>query len=131
MEEAIKKINDEMQKYPGDMYTEIIGHYLIDRASAEPEVAGQILKAEKTLARSLEAVKAAAQKIKKGEVAVLTPAQVFGEIDRYFGLTPNVAAQYKSMGMDEAARQQEPPLTVVKGGRPARGKVNIDLDDFL
>lgn len=37
MENAIAKINAEMQKDPDNTYLEIVGHYIIDRC-AEPAV---------------------------------------------------------------------------------------------
>lgn len=131
MEEAIQKINDEMQKNPNDPYTEIIGHYLIDRAGSEPDAAGKILREGKSLPDAMAQVMLLAKKKQNRNTAVLTPDQVFGEIDSYFGFEPDPAAWYRSLGIKEAPRQQEPSFTVLEGDRPAKGRVDIDLDDFL
>lgn len=147
MEEAIKKINDEMQKDPNNTYMEIIGHYLIDRATAEPMVAAAINEPKKTLKGAMDEIIKVAQKKKKGNVAVLTPPQVFETVDKYFGMTPNHAAMYKSLGMDMTAvavptvnnvtsaparAASAPPLQILPGGKKAKkSRVDIDLDDFF
>lgn len=131
MEEAIKKINDEMQKNPSDPYTEIIGHYLIDRAGEEPEVARQIMQGGKSLTAAMMQVTELARKKQNKQVAVLTPGQVFGEIDRHFGIQPDPAAQCRSLGIKGGAAAAGAAPGHIEGGRPARGKVDIDLDDFL
>ena len=68
--EAIQKINAEMQKNPTDPYTEIIGHYIIDRCG-DDATAALILKDGKT--------------------------QVFGAVDRYFSMATDLKAQQKAL----------------------------------
>lgn len=142
MEEAIKKINDEMQKDPNNTYMEIIGHYLIDRATAEPMVAAAINEPKKTLKDAMDKVMESAKKKKQGNVAVLTPDQVFEVIDDYFGLVRNAAAMYKSLGMDLSAvaaaaavsdvvAAAAPRPIVLQGGKAKKSRVDIDLDDFF
>ena len=126
---------------------EIIGQYLIDRAAAEPMVAAAINEPKKTLKDAMDEILKVAQKKRKGNVAVLTPPQVFEVVDKYFCLTKNEAAMYKSLGMPMAAvaaTEQEgvvccetsptPPLQILPGGKAAKAKknrVDIDLDDFF
>lgn len=148
MEEAIKKINDEMQKDPKNYLMEILGHYLIDRATAEPMVAEAIMESKCTLKGAVAEVTKAAQKKKNGNMAMLTHMDVFGAVDNYFGLTPNHAAMYKSLGVDMtamAAAQEEVPVgsydtkqaaaaprpIVLQGGKAKKSRVDIDLDDFF
>ena len=107
--EAIQKINAEMQKRADDPYTEIIGHYIIDRCGDEA-VANLVLKDGKTLEGAMKAVVTAASKAKCGNVAVLTPDRVFGEVDKYFGLTTDTRAQQEA-------------LATVPGGRTATEQV--------
>lgn len=122
IEKAIEKINAEMQKNPDDQYTEIIGHYVIDRCGDET-VANLVLKDGKTLEGAMKAVVTAASKAKHGNVAVMTPDRVFGEIDRYFGLTTDARAQQRAM------------MTVPGGGTATEQvrekKLVLDLTDFL
>ena len=124
-DEAIAKINAEMQKNPNDLYTEIIGQYIIDRCSDEA-VAAKAAAPGKSLAGAMSAVMAAAKakKSAKNSVAVLTPAAVFGEVDKYLGIPEDRAAQAAAM---MAAGGQAPAVPEVK---PA-GKVSLDLADFL
>lgn len=147
MEEAIKKINDEMQRDPNNTYMEIIGHYLIDRATAEPMVAAAINEPKKTLKGAMEKVRAIAGKKKHVGVSVLTHLEVFPAVDDYFGIEKNEIAMYKSFGIDmemvarlvgnyatEAQVATAPPLQVLPGGKGAKTKknrVDIDLDDFF
>jgi len=119
-ERAIEKINAEMQKTPDDLYTEILGHYIIDRCG-EPGTAEKVLDEQKSLKGAMEAVRGLASKKKSGAVAVLTPAQVFGEIDRYFGFETDRAAQGQAMAAAGAAPVEAPKP---KG-------LALDLADFL
>ena len=128
-----------MQKDPTNTYMEIIGHYLIDRAMAEPETAAAINEPKKTLKGAMDEVMKMAQKNKKGNVAVLTPPQVFGVIDQYFRLEANVWAMYKAIGMtsqedsqpvDHEMKDTTRPV-VLQGGKAKKNRVDIDLDDFL
>ena len=81
-EEAIGKINGEMQKSPDDRVLEAIGHYLIDRITdADAEKVR-----DKTLAGAVEKMRSAAQKVARGGVGVLTDEEGFAIVRRYFGL---------------------------------------------
>ena len=122
-DKAIAKINAEMQKNPNDLYTEIIGQYIIDRCSDEA-VAAKAADPGKSLTGAMSAVRGAARKSAKNGVAVLTPAAVFGEVDKYLGIPEDRAAQTAAM---MAAGGQGPAVPEVK---PA-GKVSLDLADFL
>lgn len=120
IDRAIEKINAEMQKDPSNRYMEIIGHYVIDRC--DEALAAKIAEG-KTLKDAMTAVERRAGKAKKGNVAVLTPGEVFGEVDKYFGLPADTAAQWKAMGLQPAeAPEREHPRT---------SSADIDLADFL
>lgn len=93
---AIEKINAEMQKNPDDLYTEIIGHYIIDRC-LDASVASKVAAEGKTLKGAMDAIYEKAKKAKKGNVAVLLPSDVFGTVDQYFGIATDVEAQQKAM----------------------------------
>lgn len=93
---AIEKINAEMQKNADDAYTEIIGHYIIDRCD-NADVAARVGADGKTLSDAMSAVISAARKKQKNNCAVLLPNEVFGEVDKYFGIPTNTAAQEAAM----------------------------------
>lgn len=120
--EAIQKINAEMQKNPTDPYTEIIGHYIIDRCG-DDATAALILKDGKTLDGAMKAVTGVASKAKHGNVAVLTPAQVFGAVDRYFSMATDLKAQQKALAGLGA------PVQVADEREPAK-KLGLDLARF-
>ena len=126
MEKAIEKINTEMQKNANDPYTEIIGQYVIDRC-ADPDVAGKVMQNGKTLKGAMEAITKRAQSQCHGNVAVLMPAAVFGEVDKYFGITTDEAAQAAAMYAAAGGTGAIPQ-------RPAEPKSNViklDLESFL
>ena len=137
-EEAIRKINDEMQENPQDTYTEILGHYLIDRA-ADPGVAARLLEENKNLKGAMKEVMAGARKKQKGNVAVMTPDEVFDTVDTYFSIPKAPAARYRALGIalpeaGQGSREAEPAgpaITVLGGSRTAKRAVEIDLNDFL
>lgn len=119
---AVEKINNEMQQNASDTYTEILGQYIIDRCGEDPAVDAAVAEDGKTLKGAMAAVYSVAQSKKHGSVSVLTPAQVFGAVDKYFGLKEDVRAQLRAMNMsgDDAPHQA-----------PAASGNVIDLADFL
>lgn len=121
--QAIEKINTEMQKNPTDQYTEIVGQYIIDRCTSDPDGA-LVAKEGKTLAGAMTAVMERAKKAKHGNYAVLLPAQVFGAVDEYFGMQTDEEAQERAM-MAACGATHTPVAP------PAAKKVALDLADFL
>lgn len=63
IEDAIKKINLQIQMSPNDKYRALIGEYIIDQITTEA-AAEQILQAEKTLNRALVEITKKAEKQK-------------------------------------------------------------------
>lgn len=100
IEKAIEKINAEMQKDPSNHYVEIIGHYIIDRC--DEALAAKIAEG-KTLKGAMTAVEQRARNVKTGNVAVLTPGEVFDEVDKYFGLTTDTENGVRIGGNDGTA----------------------------
>ena len=128
-DQAIAKINAEMQKNPSDPYTEIIGHYVIDRCMNE-SAAAKVCADKKTLKGAMEAVMTEARKaIPKnhgsGVGVYMPPGDVFGAVDRYFGLPIDLAAQQKAMSTAGGAAHTQP----APPEPPA--KVKFDLADFF
>ncbi len=127
IEKAIKKINGEMQKDPENLYMEIIGHYIIDRCGCE-EVAARVAEEGKTLSGAMDAVMKKAQTSKKGNVAILTHAVVFAEVDKYFGISQDERAQEAAM-MTAGAPGGSVPAPIAKAGSGKR--LALDLSDFI
>ena len=122
---AVEKINAEMQKRPDDPYTEIIGHYIIDRCGLDADCERKAAAEKKTLAGAMDAVWAAAKKKAMNGCAVLTPDAVFGEVDRYFGLPADELAQLRAMRGVGASAPAVPEAPA------AQAAVSLDLTDFL
>ena len=70
------------------------------------------------------AVMERAKKAKRGNYAVLLPAQVFGAVDEYFGMQTDEEAQERAMMA--ACGATHTPVTP-----PAAKKVALNLADFL
>lgn len=122
IDKAIETINAEMQKDPADRYLEILGHYIIDRCD---ETLAAKITGGKTLKGAMELVLKKARNAKKGNVATLTPGQVFGEVDKYFGLPTDDAAQWRAIGLTHAGAAA--PVEE----QPRYSSKNIDPLDFL
>lgn len=118
IDKAIEKINAEIQKDPSDRYMEIVGHYIIDRC--DEALAARIAEG-RTLKDAMTAVERKAQSVRNGRSVVpMTPDELFGEVDKYFGLPTDIAAQWKAIGF--SLSRTDPPAG--RGG-------NIDLADFF
>lgn len=120
MDKAVEKINEEMQKNPNDPYTEVIGHYIIDRCM-DADAAEKVAADGKTLKGAMQAVMKKAEKVKQGNVAVLLPGAVFEAVDRYFGMRKDTAAQDKAL-RGACGATPEPPKQVASV---------LNLEDFL
>lgn len=118
--EAIAKINAEMQKDPNNGQVEIIGHYIIDRASLEPECADLITVEDKTLTGAMKTLMDSARKKAKNRCAILTHQEVFSIIDQYFGFTLNEGAQMRALGISSPIKPQ-----------PKKENVAVNLADFF
>lgn len=122
---AFEKINTEMQKRPDDLYMEIIGHYIIDRCGADKTCEKKASAEEKTLTGAMAAVRNAAQKKAVSNCAVLTPDEVFSNIDKYFGFPADGGAR-------ERATASVSGVSVSAQAVPtAPAAVSLDLSDFL
>ena len=117
IEEAIKKINEEVQKNHKNTYLVMVGEHIIDCITTEI-AAEQVLAEKKTLSGCLQDITAKAQKRKQGNVAVIDDATVYGWAREYFGL-------------DKA--EQKPQLEVVKTQTIAEEtkKSRLSMDDFF
>lgn len=122
---AVEKINTEMQKRPDDPYTEIIGHYIIDRCGLDADCERKAAAEKKTLEGAMDAVRAAAKEKAVNGCAVLTPDAVFGEVDRYFGFPADELAQLRAMRGVGASAPAVPEAPA------AQAAVSLNLTDFL
>lgn len=112
IEEAIKKINTEIQKDPKNRYLALVGEHIIDQINTEA-AAEAVLHEKKNLAGAMQKIQTEAAKKKYGNCAVIEDAVVYGWARDYFGLTG-----------EEAENPQTPAEAPKKG-------VCVKLEDFF
>lgn len=123
LEQALKKLQDEMDKEKNNSYVVFIGGYLKTHIQAHPADAALIMDEKKTIAGSLEKMKGIASKQKIGNVAVIAPDQGFKIINEYFGIHGEMPA---------AAEPKAPvPVEVPAPAAAAPVGLDISLDDLL
>lgn len=91
LENAIKKLKTEMEQNKNNSYIQVVGGYLLQHINTNPQDAEKILVADKTIAKSLEAMRTEASKKKVGSCAVLTDQEGFAVVLRYFDIKGTAA----------------------------------------
>ncbi|AZS17409.1 hypothetical protein [Paenibacillus lutimineralis] len=121
MNEAVEKLQAEIGSSKNNPYVKVIGEFLISHIQSNPDEAGKIMVADKTIAKSLDAMKVEARKKAVNGMAMLTDAEGFAVVLKYFdiGGQPAAAAQ----AFTEAPKQ----LAQLES---ATG-FNVNLDDLL
>lgn len=85
-ENAISKIESEMNQNSNNSYIKVIGEFLLQFINENSEVAEKIMVEDKTIAKSLDAMKKVAEKKKTGNFAMLTPEEGFKAVLDYFDI---------------------------------------------
>lgn len=86
MEQALARIHEEMDKNKDNEYVQCVGAYLADYLRSNPGAAAAILVEGKTIAGSLDAMRKVAEGKKKGNMAVLTPAEGYKAVLDYYDI---------------------------------------------
>jgi hypothetical protein len=84
METAIKKLETEISSTPNNQYVKLIGEFLIGHVKSNPAEAAKIMAEDKTIAKSLEAMKNEAKKKAVNGMAMLTDEEGFAIVLKYF-----------------------------------------------
>ena len=116
LDQAIAKIKAEMDKKDG--YAQAVGAFLLQHLDANPAAAEKILTEGKTIKGSLAEMRKEAEKKKVGNCAVLTDAEGFAVVLRYYGIE------------DKTQAAPAPAPAVPKTGRKDVD-FDIRLDDLL
>jgi hypothetical protein len=119
MEQAIAKLRAEMEETKGNPYVQVIGNFLIQHIDANHEAAEKIMTEGKSIAKSLEAMQAEAKKKQSGGMAMLTDAEGYAIVLKYY----------------EINGQPVEPIpaaipTPVAAPKP-QGRFNVSLDELL
>lgn len=118
IEEAIKKINGEVQKNHSNTYLVMVGEHIIDCITTE-EAAEQVLRGGKNLQGCLSHIQGEARKKQTGNVAVIDDVTVYRWAREYFALEET---------------EQKPYLELVKTQTPAeepKKSKRLSMDDFF
>jgi hypothetical protein len=111
LNEAIKKIQDEIEAEKSNSYVLYVGKQMIEHINKNPGYAQNILEEGKTIKGSLEEMRKEAAKVKQGNMAVIPPDQGMRIVFDYFGIKEVVEEEIEDV-------------------RPKRN-VNISLDDLF
>ena len=114
LDNAIKKLTDEMEKAQGNAYINHVGAFLIGHIKFHPDHAEKILAEGKTIHGSLAAMRDEAKKKQSGGCSVLTDQEGFEIVLKYFGIDGSAPAS-------EAG--QAPP--------EKKQRFEVNLDDLL
>lgn len=83
---AIEKLQSEMTKNTTNSYIQVVGGFLLQHLSENPQDADKILVIDKTIGKSLDEMQKAAGKKKVGNTAMFTPQEGFEIVMKYFGI---------------------------------------------
>ncbi|MFE0394732.1 hypothetical protein ACFW4G_03530 [Paenibacillus lactis] len=124
MEQAVQKLQDEIAGSQNNPYIQVIGNFLIQHVQANPGCAEKILENGKSIAKSLDAMKSEARKKQSNGMAMLTDAEGYAIVLRYFGIDGQPAA-----AAPQSAPAQVSPTQDIKPDPAPR--FDVKLDDFL
>lgn len=85
LEKAIEKLKKEMESNK-DACIQRIGNFLLEQLNVNPAASEKILAQDKTIVKSFNEMRKAAEKKKVGNCAVLTDQEGFDIVLKYFGI---------------------------------------------
>lgn len=113
MKKAIEKLQKEMDSK--DKYIQVVGTYLIGYVNQNNDFAEHIVKKGRTIAGSLNAMKAVAKKNQSNGVGILTDEEGFEIVIKYFEAPV------------EVKKKEEPK---VEEKEPVENNIDDDLEDI-
>lgn len=124
--DAISKLKTEITESKNP-YVQLVGQFLLQHVENNPEDAACILKTDKSIMKSLEAMRKVAEKKRVGNMAVLSDDEGFAIVLNYFKTEEPAPADKKAQ--PAVAKQAEP----VKPEQEAAGgsEEDFDFDDLL
>lgn len=104
LNQAIKKLETEMNASKANAYIQLVGSHLISAVRQDESIAANLINHDKTIEGSLSHMRKVAEKSKVGNMAVLTPEQGFKAVMEYFdikGAVPVIVATTPSASTQE------------------------------
>ena len=86
VQEAIKKINDEMDKEKTNPFVRVIGNILLEYLDVDPGAAEKIINKDKAIGKSLDEMRKLAETKKVGNCAMLTDQEGFEIVLKYYDI---------------------------------------------
>lgn len=122
---AVAKLKTEIEQSKNNSYIQVVGEFLLSHLEKYPQDAEKVISADKTIVKSLDEMRKAAEKKKVGNCAVITPTEGFAIILKYFGID--------SAGKEIQSSAAVPTVNVQKPVVTPKSKVDFDvsLDDFM
>lgn len=147
-EQAVAKIEAEM-KSDKTSYVQDVGQYLIEFLKLKPETAEQFMQKDKSIAKSLMAMRKVAEKRQVNGFAGFTANEGFSIVLEYYGIQGGPAAPIvdvsqiaKQSAENLATKEQTPaPAQTVKqvlsapavetARKPSKLSFDVDIDELL
>jgi hypothetical protein len=123
--QAILKIETEMNQSKNNSYIQAVGSFLLQYLKVNPEAAEKILAADKSIVKSLDAMRQAASQKKVNNCAVLADQEGFTIVLKYFGINSTATATATAT----VAIEQSKENPVIE--RKASVDFDISLKDLL
>lgn len=86
LQKAVDRVKKEMETNQDNSYIQVVGNYIINHLEQNPEDAEKVLNENKTVGKSLDEMRKEAEKKKVGNCAVLTDAEGFEVVLKYFDI---------------------------------------------
>jgi len=125
MKNAAVKIKTEMCSNKNNSYIQVIGDFLLRHLEANPDCAEKILATDKTIVKSLDAMKNEARKKQHNGMAMLTDAEGFAIVLKYFGI------EGVPVAADAPAAPVSAPVATAPVKKPVAVDFDVKLEDFL
>ena len=106
---AITKINDEMKK-ENNPYVKLIGEYLLEVIKNNETAAEKILDKDKSIMKSFDEMRKVAEKVKVGNMAMISDEEGFSIVLKYFGIEksgPKASAYIKAADVMPKENKEE------------------------
>lgn len=123
LSDAISKLKTEIESEKKNPYIKVIGEFLIQQLEANPDQAEKVMVADKTIAKSLDAMKNEAKKKQQNGMAMLTDAEGFAIVLKYFGIKGEIVPTHAPAAPVQAPKRIDETA--------AASDFEIKLDDFL
>jgi len=127
---AIINLREEMDQNQNNSYIQVIGEFLLKQVEAYPQISEKILDTGKTIAKSLDEMSKAASKKKVGNCAVLTDAEGYAIVLKYFGISA-VDAPIGSRESNSTCAPTTPPPPQISSTNDSATSFDIRLEDLL